>query len=289
MNPHALRLRELLAGPDPVVAPGVFSPLIARLVADAGFPAAYFSGAGVAGGMFGQPDVGLVTLSELVDAARRTVECAGLPLVCDADTGFGGLLNVRRTVRDLEAAGVAGLHIEDQGFPRRCGFLGGHTLVPAPEMVDRLKVALDARRDAETVIIARTEMFGSASLDETVERATRYGEAGADLIFCNGVTTVEQAEQLSRQVRYPQLYNVSSSGMTPHLDRDRLQVLGYRMIIYPAQALFLAMRSIQQMLADLKDGGTIAPWLGQMIDFREWKRISGVDETDAFEQSHARD
>jgi len=289
MNEHARRLRQLLSEPGPVVAPGVFSPIIGRLVADAGFPAAYFSGAGIAGGMFGQPDVGLVTLSELVDAARRTVECSGLPLICDADTGFGGLLNVRRTVRDLEGAGVAALHIEDQSFPRRCGFLGGHTLVPAQEMVDRLKVALDARRHAETVIIARTEMFGAHGLDDTIERATRYGEAGADLIFCNGVTTVEQAEQLARHVAWPQLYNVSSSGMTPHLDRDRLQALGYRVIIYPAHALFLAIRSIQHLLADLKSTGAIDPWLQRMIDFQEWKRISGVLETDEFERRYTRD
>ena len=289
MNEHARRLRQLLSAPEPVLAPGVFSPLIGRLVADAGFPAAYFSGAGVAGGLFGQPDVGLVTLTELVDAARRTVECAGLPLICDADTGFGGLLNVRRTVRDLEAAGVAALHIEDQSFPRRCGFLGGHTLVPAQEMVDRLHVALDARRDAATVIIARTEMFGSRDLDETIERANRYGEAGADLIFCNGVTTVEQAEQLARQVRWPQLYNVSSSGMTPHLDRQRLHALGYRLIIYPAQALFLAVQTIQHMLADLQSTGAIDAWLPRMIGFQEWKRVSGVLDTDAIERKYARD
>jgi methylisocitrate lyase len=272
-----------------VLAPGVFSPLIGRLVADAGFAAAYFSGAGVAGGLFGQPDVGLVTMSELVDAARRTVECSALPLICDADTGFGGLLNVRRTVRELEAAGVAALHIEDQAFPRRCGFLGGHTLVPAQEMVDRLKAALDARRHAETMIIARTEMFGSQSLDETIARAARYGEAGADLIFCNGVTTVEQAEQLARQVRWPQLYNVSSSGLTPHLDRERLHALGYKIIIYPVHALFLAIKSIQHMLADLHHTGSVEPWLRQMIDFQEWKRVSGVLEADAMERRYVHD
>lgn len=289
MNEHGRRLRQLLAGAQPVLAPGVFSPIIGRLVADAGFQAAYFSGAGVAGGMYGQPDVGLVTLSELVDAARRTVECCAVPLICDADTGFGGVLNVRRTVRDLEAAGVAALHIEDQTFPRRCGFLGGHTLVPAREMVDRLKAALDARRDADTVIIARTEMFGSKNIEETIERAARYGEAGADLIFCNGVTSVGQAEQLAQHVRWPQLYNVSSSGMTPHLDRDQLQALGYKLIIYPAQALFLAIKSIQHLFADLHSTGNIEPWLRNMIDFGEWKRVSGVLEADATERRYVRD
>lgn len=286
MNEAARRLRELLSETGPVTAPGIFSPIVGRLVAEAGFPAAYLSGAGIAGGIYGQPDVGLVTGTELVDAARRMVECSGLPLICDADTGFGGVLNVRRTVRDLEAAGVAAIHIEDQRFPRRCGFLGGHDLVSANEMIDRIHSALDARRDPATVIIARTEMFGKKDLGDVIERATRYGEAGADLIFCNGVTTVEQAEQLARAIPWPQLYNVSSSGRTPHLDIARLNELGYRIVIYPVHALFVAIRSIQEMLADLKSSGTVAPWLDRMIDFGEWKRLTGVDEAEAIERRY---
>lgn len=286
MNHHAARLRELLSGPEPIVAPGAFSPIVGRLAAEAGFQAVYFTGAGVAGGLYGQPDVGLVTLSELVDAARRTVEVAELPLICDADTGFGGVLNIRRTVRDLEAAGVAALHIEDQEFPRRCGFLGGHRLATADEMVTRLKVALDARRDENTMIIARSEMFGAAGVDETIERAQRYLEAGADMVFCNGVTTEQQAVQLARAIKGPQLYNVSTSGLTPHLGKQRLRELGYRLIIYPAHALFLALKQIQAMFADLRDHGTIEPWLERMVDFREWRRVSGVDETDALERRY---
>ncbi|MGE0502290.1 MAG: oxaloacetate decarboxylase [Rhizobiaceae bacterium] len=286
MNENARRLRTLLAAPDPVVAPGAFGPLFGRLVAEAGFPAIYFTGAGVAGGLYGQPDVGLVTMSELIDAARRTVEVSGLPLICDADTGFGGVLNVRRTVRDLEAAGAAALHIEDQEFPRRCGFIGGHTLTSADEMVTRLKAALDARRDDATMIIARTEMFGASGTDETIERAGRYLEAGADMIFCNGVTTEQQAVELARAIEGPQLYNVSTSGMTPHLPKARLAELGYRLIVYPAHSLFLAVKQIQAMLGDLRDHGTIEPWLERMIDFKEWKRVSGIDEADAFERRY---
>ena len=287
MNPHGARLRELVAAGGPVVAPGVFAPLIGRLAAQAGFQAPYLARAGVAGGAYGLPDLGVVTQTELVDVARRTVEVSGLPLICDADTGFGGVLNVRRTVRDLEAAGVAALHLEDQQFPRRCGFLGGHQLVPAQEMVVRLKVALEARRCEQTMIIARTEMFGASGVEETIERAARYLEAGADMVFCNGVTSEAQAEQLARAIAGPQIYNVSTSGMSPHLGTERLRALGYRVVIFPAHALFLALRQIQEMFADLHQHGTLTPWLDRMVDFGEWKRLSGIRDAEASEQRHA--
>jgi 2-methylisocitrate lyase-like PEP mutase family enzyme len=200
---------------------------------------------------------------------------------------LGGVLNVRRTVRDLEAAGVAALHLEDQQFPRRCGFLGGHQLVPAQEMVVRLKVALEARRCEQTMIIARTEMFGASGVEETIERAARYLEAGADMVFCNGVTSEAQAEQLARAIAGPQIYNVSTSGMSPHLGTKRLRALGYRVVIFPAHALFLALRQIQEMFADLHQHGTLTPWLDRMVDFGEWKRLSGIRDAEAFEQRHA--
>jgi 2-methylisocitrate lyase-like PEP mutase family enzyme len=228
----------------------------------------------------------VITFSELVEAARRTVDVSGLPLICDADTGFGGVLNVRRTVRDLEAAGVAALHIEDQEFPRRCGFLGGHRLVGIDEMVTRLKVALDARRDEDTMIIARSEMFGASGVQETIERAGRYLEAGADMVFCNGITTEEQAVALAAGISGPQLYNVSTSGLTPHLGAQLLKELGYRLVIYPAHALFLALKQIEAMFADLRDKGSIEAWLPRMVDFKEWRRLSGIDEADAFEQRY---
>lgn len=284
MNSHAEKLRELLDNEQPVIAPGAFCPLVGRLVAEAGFPAVYLSGAAVSGGLYGQPDVGLATMTELVDAARRTVEVSGLPVVCDADTGFGGVLNVRRTIRDLEAAGVAAIHIEDQTFPRQCGFLGGHELASIREMISRLKAAVDARRSDATMIIARTEMFGSANLDETIERATRYLEAGADMIFCNGVTSVDQAETLAARIEGPQVYNVSTSGMTPHLNFETLARLGYKLVIFPAHTLFLALRQVADMLADLQKNGTIEPWLDQMIGFEEWKRLTGIVEAEATER-----
>jgi len=286
MNELAARLRRDLAAAGPVVAPGVFSPLVGRLAAEAGFKAIYLTGAGVSGGVYGQPDLGVITQSEMLDVARRTVEVAELPLICDAETGYGGVLNVRRTVRGFEAAGVAALHLEDQQFPRRCGFVGGHQLVSSAEMVTRLRAALDARRDAQTMIIARTEMFGATNLEDTIERASRYLEAGADMVFCNGVTSVDQAERLAREIQGPQLYNVSTSGLTPHLHTARLRELGYRLVIYPAHALFLAVKQIEAMFADLRDQGTIEPWLSRMVNFTEWKRVSGVTASEELERRY---
>ena len=269
------------------MAPGVFSPIVARLVAEAGFPAAYLSGAGVAAGLYGQPDVGLVTQTELASAARYCVEAAGIPLICDADTGFGNAINVRRTVRELEAAGVAAVHIEDQAFPKKCGFFAGHTLVAPEEMVQWVRAALEARRDPDLLIIARTEALAAKDMDETIRRACAYREAGADMTFVNGLVRVEDVERVVREIPGPHLYNVSTSGKTPHLHVDRLRELGFRLVIYPAHTLFFALHGIRGMLSDLKARGTIEPWLDRMISFDEWQRITGVGEVEALERRYS--
>lgn len=284
---HARRLRQLLQQDRIVMAPGVFSPIVARLVAEAGFPACYLSGAGIAAGMYGQPDVGLVTQTETVNAARYCVETGAIPVICDADTGFGNPLNVARTVRDLELAGVAALHIEDQAFPKKCGFFEGHTLISVGAMTQNIRAALEARRDPDLLIIARTERKPARDLDESITRARAYREAGADMTFVNGVTRIEEVERIAREVPGPHLYNVSSSGQTPHLHADRLHELGFRIAIYPAHALFLALRAMQGMLADLQKSGTMEPWLDRMISFGEWQRLTRVPEVEALERRYA--
>lgn len=283
----ARQLRELLKKDEVVMAPGVFSPLIARLVAEAGFSACYLSGAGVAGGMYGQPDVGLVTQTEAVNAARYCVETGGIPVICDADTGFGNPINVRRTVREMEQAGVAALHIEDQAFPKKCGFFEGHTLISIDDMVQNVRSALDARRDPDLLIIARTEHKPAKDMDESIARARAYRDAGADMTFINGVTRMEDVERIGREVPGPHLYNVSSSGQMPHLHVDRLREMGFKIVIYPVHCLFFAMQGIKGMLADLKKSGTIEPWLTQMISFAEWQRLTGVPEVEAMERKYA--
>jgi 2-methylisocitrate lyase-like PEP mutase family enzyme len=187
---------------------------------------------------------------------------------------------------ELERAGVAGLHIEDQEFPKRCGYLQGFTLVTAEEMVSRIKAAVDARIDPDVLIIARTEALGAANLAETIERGCRYRQAGADMVFVNGILREEDAEILGRDIPGPHLYNVSTSGRTPHLSGSRLKELGYSLIIYPAHSLLLALRSIRTMLESLRDEGTIVPWFDRMIDFDEWKRVTGILEMEAIERRY---
>lgn len=283
----AHRLRKLIEGDKLVVAPGAFSPLVARVIEETGFPAVYASGAGIAGGIYGLPDTGLVTMTETVDVVRNMAMAVDIPIVCDADTGFGNAINVRRTVRELEMAGVAGLHIEDQLTPKKCGFFTGHTLVSTEEMCQRIHAALEARLNPDTVIIARTEGVAARNLDESITRARAYAAAGADMVFVNGVTSVEDARRIAAEVSGPLLYNVSSSGKSPHLHESAIQDMGYRMAIYPVHTLFFALHEIRRLLNDLKKEGTVAPWLDRMIDFEEWKRITGLPEVEELEKRYA--
>ena len=289
MTSPARRLRRLLEGDNLVVAPGAFSPIVAKLVEESGFPAVYVTGAGVAAAIYGMPDTGLVTMTEAVDAARNMAMAVDIPVIFDADTGFGNAISVRRTVRELEMAGVAGLHIEDQITPKKCGFFTGHTLVSIDEMCQRIRAALDARRNPDTVIIARTEALAAKDMDESIARAKAYMDAGADMMFVNGVTREEDARRIAAEVPGPKLYNVSTSGKTPHLHEDIIKEMGYRMVIYPAHTLFFALHGIRDLLTSLKEAGTIAPWLDRMIDFDEWQRVTGVREIEDLEKRYASD
>jgi 2-methylisocitrate lyase-like PEP mutase family enzyme len=282
----ARRLRELLASSELVVAPGAFNPIVARQIEEAGFPAVYLTGAGVAAAIYGLPDTGQITMTELVAAAANVVATISIPVICDADCGFGNPLNVRRTVQQLEAAGVAAMHIEDQAFPKKCGFFEGHVLISIEEMVHRLEAAREARRDPDFMIIARIESMGTSGIEETIERARAYVDAGADMTFVNGVTSEADAARIGEEVSGLKLYNVSTSGKTPHLHEDRIRELGYSLAIYPAHTLFLALHGIREMLGDLKEKRSIEPWLDRMIDFNEWKRVTGVPEVEALERRY---
>lgn len=287
MTTPARRLRQMIESDELTVAPGAFSPIIARQIEECGFPAIYASGAAIAAGIYGMADTGLVTMTETVTAIRNMAMAVDIPIICDADTGFGNAINVRRTVRELEMAGVAGLHIEDQTMPKKCGFFTGHTLVSTEEMCQRIRAALEARNNPDTVIIARTEAIAAKNMDESIARAKAYAKAGADMIFVNGVTSVEDAKRIAAEVPGPLLYNVSTSGKTPHLHEDVIRDMGYSLAIYPAHTLFFALHEIRKLLIDLKQQGTIAPWLDRMIDFEEWKRVTGVPEIEALEKRYA--
>jgi 2-methylisocitrate lyase-like PEP mutase family enzyme len=243
-------LRELLAKPGLLRAPGVFEGLGAHLVRRAGFSAAYLTGAGVAVSGYGLPDIGLVTGSEMVDRVALVVQASGLPVIADADTGYGNAVNVVRTVRGYERAGVAAIQLEDQAFPKRCGHLTGKELVSADEFARKLHAALDAR-EADTVLIARTDARGPAGIDEAITRANRYAAEGADLIFVEAPESHDEIERVAAEVDAPLVFNVVPSGRSPEIGEDDLERLGYKLAIYPGALLGPVVSAMATSLAGL--------------------------------------
>jgi len=282
------RLRQLLARPGVIMAPGVADALNAKLVARHGFEAIYMTGAGTSAVRLGMPDVGLLTMSEMVDNAGRIADSSGLPLIADADNGYGGVLNVRRTIQAYERAGVAAVHIEDQVMPKRCGHLMGKQLVPAAEMTAKIRAAVDARTDADFVVIARTDAVAVEGFDAALERAGRYREAGADVLFVEA-PNAEQLPQIAPRLKAPLLYNMATSGKTPFLGRDEIERLGFKLIIYPNWMMLAAIRAASQVLATLKETGTIAGVAGEVPTFKEFFDLLGMPDVQALEASYGVD
>ncbi|MCX8138866.1 MAG: methylisocitrate lyase [Thermogemmata sp.] len=243
------RLRRAWEG-DVLAVPGVFCPLVAKMAERMGFPAVYLSGGGLSASL-GLPDIGLITLTEVVQQAQAISQATSLPLICDADTGFGSSVNVERTVRQLEAAGVAGLHLEDQELPKRCGHLSGKTLISAEEMAAKIQAAVAARRDPSLVIIARTDARGVSGLEEAIRRARLYKQAGADVIFPEALESAEEFAVFAQEVGGPLLANMTEFGRSPLLERTRLAQWGYRLVLYPLTALRMALRAAEAALRHL--------------------------------------
>ncbi len=271
------RLRRLLARPRLLQLPGAYDPLSARIVEEAGFEALYVTGSGVSVGHLGLPDLGLATMTEMVEQARRIAAAVEIPIVADADTGYGNALNVRRTVREYEAAGAAGLHLEDQEFPKRCGHLEGKRVIPVETMVARIRAACEARRDPDLVVIARTDARAVLGLAEAVLRARAYRAAGADVLFVEAPVGEAEVEEVARALAgEPLLLNLGGGGKTPMLPASRLEALGFRLAIYPGdlqRAAILAMRDIAQVLA--REGAT-ASARARMVSFEERFELVGL-------------
>ena len=283
------RLRKLLSQPGLLMAPGVADALNARLVAEAGFDAIYMTGAGTAVSRLGMPDIGLLTVTEMADNAGRIADASGLPLISDADNGYGGPLNVRRTVQLFEKAGVAGIHIEDQTWPKRCGHLSGKALIPAEEMAAKVRAACDARVDGDFVIIARTDAIAVDGLSAALDRAELYADAGADVIFVESPRTPEELSEIPKRLTVPALFNMASSGKTPFLSRDEIAALGYRLAIYPNFAILAAIPAVRHYLAELAAQGTVSHLVGDMASFRELFGIAGMEEVKELESRYAVD
>ena len=279
------RLRQLLAQPGAIVAPGVADALNARLVATNGFDAVYMTGAGTTATRLGMPDVGLLTMTEMVDNAGRIAEASGLPVISDADTGYGGVLNVRRTVQAYERAGVAAIHLEDQEMPKRCGHLSGKRLVPVEEMVAKLKAATDARLDGDFVIIARTDAIAVEGFDAALERSEKYREAGADILFVEAPSPA-QLPQIAPRLKAPLLYNLASSGKTPFLPKEEIERLGFKLIIYPNWLILAQIKAVNDVLKTLKDTGSIASLTNEVASFREFFDLMGMQEVQALEAKY---
>ena len=268
------RLRRLIEGDDVVVAPGVYDGLSARLAARAGFQALYATGGGIARGM-GYPDLGLLSLREIVERLANIVEQVDLPIIADADTGYGNALNVRRAVREFERAGVAGFHLEDQTFPKRCGHYDDKAVVPAREMEQKLRAARDALTDGDLVLIARTDALAVEGLDAALERAQKYHAAGADVIFVEAPTSEAQIETIARRVKAPKLINMFQGGKTPLVPLARLRELGYRIVIIPSDLQRAAIRAMADTLAAIARDGNSAAVADRMASFTD--RETAVD------------
>jgi methylisocitrate lyase len=260
-----------------VAMPGAFNAGVARLVERAGFQAVYVSGAGLANGAGGVPDIGLLGLPEVAQLAGFVARAVRIPAVVDADTGFGGPKEAAAAVQRLESEGLAGLHIEDQVFPKRCGHLGGKELVPAREMVEKLRAVVRARKDKDFLIIARTDARAVEGFDAALERARLYLEAGADAIFPEALETAAEFRKFAEAVRAPLMANITEFGKSPLLSVRQLDAMGYRMAIFPMTAFRVAMKAVERCLADLHRRGTQRGWPGRMQTRAELYDLLGYD------------
>jgi methylisocitrate lyase len=257
--------------------PGVPNAAIARQVERAGFDALYISGAGMANMTAGVPDIGLLTLTEVAQLAGYVVNAVMIPAIVDADTGFGGSENVARTIRELEKAGLAGCHIEDQQFPKRCGHLAGKSLVETDEMVEKIRVAVAARRDPDFLIIARTDARGVEDFPRAVRRAEKYLEAGADAIFPEALQNATEFRDFAKAIDRPLLANMTEFGKSPLLSLSELSDLGYRMVIFPMSAFRVGMKATEQFLRALKESGTQNQWVERMQTRQELYALLDYD------------
>jgi methylisocitrate lyase len=276
MKTKPARLRELIAYGS-VLMPGVPNAAFARQVERAGFDALYISGAGLANMTAGVPDIGLLTLTEVAQLAGYIVDAVTIPAIVDADTGFGGSENVARTIQELERAGLAGCHLEDQQFPKRCGHLEGKSLIETEEMVEKLQAAAAARRDPDFLIIARTDARGVEDFSKTVSRAEKYLAAGADAIFPEALQNAEEFRDFAKAIDRPLLANMTEFGKSPLLSFSQLKDLGYRMVIFPQSALRVSLKATEEFLRALKQSGTQKDWVEKMQSRNELYHLLDYD------------
>lgn len=286
-----MNLKQRLTEPTPFLCPGVYDALSALLAEQAGFEGLYLSGASIAYTQLGRSDVGLTTYSEVVDVLRRITERVSLPVVVDADTGFGNAVNVQRTVRGLEQAGGAMIQLEDQAFPKRCGHLDGKALISQGEMVGKIKAALDARQHERTLILARTDALAVEGWERAITRAQAYAEAGADALFIEALRSEEQLSQAAQLFahRLPMLANMVEGGKTPVLSATRLGELGFKIVIYPGGTVRALTHAMQGYFKSLHQTQSTTAWKDRMLDFDQLNAVLGTPELLARAKGYAAD
>ncbi len=277
MKKTALFKKYILA-PEILVMPGAHDALSARIIEKAGFKALAVGGYPATAALMGKPDISFLTLPEMVDHLARLTDTVNIPILVDGDTGHGGVLNVARTVREFERAGAAGLFIEDQVFPKRCGHMEGKQVVGREDMVAKIKAALDARKDPDLVITARTDALAVLGVDEAIGRGNLYREAGADVIFVEAPRSVEEMRRINREIDAPTLANMVEGGKTPFLPARELEAIGYNLVIYPVSATYAAAKAMTGLMEELKRTGTTSGFSERMWQFSEFSEFIGLEE-----------
>jgi methylisocitrate lyase len=285
MNP-AQRIRDLVAG-DTVLMPGVYDALTARIAARVGFDIVFISGYSVSAARLGEPDFGFLTQSEMADAARSVTRVSDAPVIVDADTGYGNAVNVIRTVHDFQDAGAAGVFLEDQVWPKKCGHFQGKQVVPTEEHAAKIRAAADARGERDLFIVARTDARQPLGVEAAIERCLAYKEAGADALFVEAPQSTEELEQIAAALPAPLVANMIERGVTPHLTRSELRDLGYQLIVCPLAGLYAAAKAVTEVLTELKEKETTAAMYDRMLAFDEFGELVGLEQRYADEARYA--
>ena len=280
-------LRKRLGQKQLVVAPGVFDMVSLRCANQFGFDALYMTGFGTVASHMGLPDAGLATYTDMVGRVKAMAAQAAAPLIADGDTGYGGLLNVRHTVRGYEDAGASAIQLEDQEFPKKCGHTPGRRVIPAEDMIRKIRVAVESRRSPDFLVVARTDARTTLGLDEALRRAEAYAKAGADVLFVESPESEEEMRTIGRAFDLPLVANMVEKGRTPVLSREELQALGFRLAIFPVTALLAALRAMSGVYAHLRDTGSSAGVTVPLQDFADLTKLMGFEDVWEFDRTHA--
>lgn len=282
---QAKKLRQLLNQKGIIMAVGAHDAWSARLIEMAGFPAVFMTGYGASASLLGQPDIGLLSMSEMADQARRMAAAIDIPILADADTGYGGVLNVVRTVREYENAGIAAIQMEDQVIPKRCGHMEGKQVIPKEEMVSKIRAAVYARKSDDFSIIARTDARAINGLDDALERAQAYAEAGADIIFIEAPQSIEEMKKIGQVIKKPLMANMVEGGKTPFLTGKQLEDMGYKISHYPDSTIFTMTKAIRDMLAAFSKADTTLVYEQNMTTFTEFNELVGLSKVRKLEKT----